>query len=101
MSVSTNTIGAMHYPIPPTHEINKILQFSVFLDLDMTSLISSVQVVRIGLQQCCLFKQFGVQVEPMFMPEGIKPASSILQKNVAEMFRDFQDWMIVIFVIIR
>jgi hypothetical protein len=37
------------------------------------------------------------QFEPMFLPEGVKPASQILQRVVRDMFSDYLDWMIVIF----
>lgn len=37
------------------------------------------------------------QFEPMFMPEGVSPASAILQEIVAKLFYDFLDWTIAIF----
>jgi hypothetical protein len=37
------------------------------------------------------------QVQPRFMPEGIGPASGILQSIVASLFEDFGDFVIAIF----
>jgi phospholipid-translocating ATPase len=37
------------------------------------------------------------QFEPIFLPEGIPPASQILQRTVIEIFHEFLEWMIVIF----
>ena len=34
---------------------------------------------------------------PMFLPEGVGPASGILQSIVRRVFADFEDWIIVIF----
>ena len=37
------------------------------------------------------------QFEPLFLPEGVPPASGILQKAMSEIFADFEAWTIVIF----
>ena len=37
------------------------------------------------------------QFRPLFLPEGVSPASGILQRIVSEIFADFEDWTIVIF----
>jgi hypothetical protein len=37
------------------------------------------------------------QYAPKFLPEGVGPASFILQQAVNEIYRDFDEWMIVIF----
>ena len=34
---------------------------------------------------------------PKFLPEGVGPASVILQSTVRRIFTDFTDWIIVIF----
>jgi hypothetical protein len=34
---------------------------------------------------------------PRFLPEGVGPASGILQRLVRDIFADFDDWMVVIF----
>ena len=36
-------------------------------------------------------------VRPRFMPEGISPASMLLQRTVLSAFADFDEWMIAIF----
>ena len=37
------------------------------------------------------------QVEPLFLPEGVGPASFILQETMNRIFSDFGDWCIFIF----
>eukprot|EP01034_Spumella_vulgaris_P043724 gene43724-54330_t len=37
------------------------------------------------------------QFQPRFMPEGVGPASHILQSTVTAIFADFEDWTIVLF----
>jgi hypothetical protein len=36
-------------------------------------------------------------VRPKFLPEGVGPASGLLQKIVSEIFDEFKEWTIVIF----
>ena len=37
------------------------------------------------------------QVRPLFLPEGVGPASFILQKHLSSIFKIFEDWSIVLF----
>jgi hypothetical protein len=86
-----------HYPIPHVqHSLDKIITFSVFVDLDLVNsfhqfLLGETTSARLSVQT-----PWG-QVQPKFMPEGIGPASGILQKHMSEIFADFDDWSIVIF----
>lgn len=86
-----------HYPIPNVqHELQKIQKYKVFLDLDWansfhqfplhpeTSALLSIQTV------------WG-QYQPKFLPEGVAPASFVLQKAVREIFAPYDEWTIAIF----
>ena len=84
-------------PIPiVSHELIKASEFKYYVDLDMSN----------SFHQIPLDKEFSdllsVQtpwklVRPRFLPEGVGPASGLLQNLVREIFADFADWTIVIF----
>jgi hypothetical protein len=86
-----------HQPIPEVRkELDKIDGHKIFCDLDMsnafhnlllhgeTSALLSIQCPR-------------EQLEPVFLPEGVSPASGALMTVVNDIFHDCQDFMIVIF----
>ena len=86
-----------HYPIPNVqHELEKIRRFNIFLDIDMTNSFHQIKLAELTSNRLSVQTPWG-QVRPLFMPEGIGPASGVLQSIVAEIFADFSDWSIVIF----
>jgi len=86
-----------HYPIPKVvHALEKAAGFKVFLDIDMTN---SFHQIKLGTRTSNILSvqtPWGL-VRPLYMPEGIGPASGILQRTVMEIFDDYQDFMINIF----
>jgi hypothetical protein len=90
-------IASGHHPIPDVRRsIDKIMGFRYFLDLDMAN---SFHQFRLGKKTASLLSvqtPWG-QVEPMFIPEGVPPASGILQQTMEAVFTGFEDWMIVLF----
>jgi len=86
-----------HYPIPKVqHALEKAAGFKVFLDIDMTN---SFHQIRLGDKTSNILSvqtPWGL-VRPLFLPEGVGPASGILQRTVMEVFGDYQDFMITIF----
>ena len=86
-----------HYPIPKVvHALEKAAGYKVFLDIDMTN---SFHQIRLGAKTSNILSvqtPWGL-VRPVYMPEGIGPASGILQRTVMDIFNDFQDFMINIF----
>lgn len=90
-------IATGHHPIPDVRRsIDKIMGFRYFLDLDMAN---SFHQFRLGKKTASLLSvqtPWG-QVEPMFIPEGVPPASGILQQTMEAVFAGFEDWMIVLF----
>jgi hypothetical protein len=89
------TVG--HYPIPNVkHSLEKLCRFSVFADLDWTNAYHQVPLAPETSKLLSIQTPWG-QVEPIFMPEGIGPASGILQKIVSDIFGDFDDFTIAIF----
>jgi len=85
-----------HYPIPHVQRsLEKITKFKIFLDFD---LVNAFHQIRLALETSMLLSvqtPWG-QVHPLFMPEGIGPASGILQALISEIFSDL-DWVIAIF----
>lgn len=88
-----------HYPIPHIQRIlEKISKFKVFLDMDMANSFHQIYISAATSSKLSIQTPWG-QVEPIFMPEGIGPASGVLQKTVVEIFIDSEteEWMIAIF----
>jgi hypothetical protein len=86
-----------HVKIPEVmKELEKIIRFKIFLDFDLTN---AFHQIRLHPETSALLSVQTVwgQVQPLFMPEGISPASGVLQQVVSEIFKDFSDWAIVIF----
>jgi hypothetical protein len=89
------TVG--HFPMPRVqHELEKIKQFSVFADLDWTNAYHQLRLDAETSRKLSVVV-FGEQVEPVFMPEGVGPASGILQKVVSDLFGDFEKFTIAIY----
>ncbi len=84
-------------PIPNVlHQLTKMVQFKIYLDLDWAN---AFHQVRLGERTSNILSLQTVWelVRPRFMPEGIGPASGILQAIVASLFSDFDEWIIAIF----
>ena len=79
------------------HELEKFRGWKYFIDIDM---IHSFRQFRLGDftsgYLSITTKKFGV-LRPCFMPEGVVPATAVLQTYVREIFADFSDWIVNIF----
>ena len=85
-----------HYPIPKIiHRIQTLIQFNIFLDIDMKNAFHQIKLGPITSEYLSIQTIWG-QVAPIFLQEGVGPASGVLQKTVVDIFRDFE-WMIVVF----
>ena len=86
-----------HFPIPHVqHNLGKIIKYKVFLDFDMVNSFHQIPLHPETSELLSVQTPWG-QVRPLFIPEGIPPASGELQKIVTEIFADFSDWSIAIF----
>jgi hypothetical protein len=87
-----------HYGYIPNvqHALEKISGFSLFADLDMTNSFHQFLLALLTRQRLSVQTPWG-QFQPKFLPEGVSPASIILQDAVREIFQDFDPWMIYIF----
>lgn len=88
---------AGHQTIPNVqHALHKIAGFKLFADLDMTNsyhqnLLGPVTAAKLSIQT-----PWG-QFEPIFLPEGVAPASGLLQSRVELIFAGMEEWTVVIF----
>ena len=92
-------IAIPQHPIPVVaHELAKAAQFKVFVDLDMTNSFHQIPLSEEASKLLSVQTPWGL-VRPKFLPEGVGPASGLLQSIVREIFNfeDFEKWTIVIF----
>jgi len=86
-----------HEHIPHVqHELAKLKGQKYYIDLDM---INSFHQFRLGLKtsdNLSVITPWG-SFRPVFMPEGVSPATGVLQGHMREIFKDFEDWAVVIF----
>ena len=86
-----------HQLIPTVkHQIERILRYNVFVDIDMVNAFHQIKLAEETSKTLSVVTPWG-QFEPLFLPEGVTPASGILQELVSSIFDDFQEWMICIF----
>ena len=86
-----------HYTIPNVqHSIARAAGFSMWADLDMANSFHQIPVDYETSMNLSIQTPWGL-VRPLFLPEGVAPASGILQTIMSGIFTDFLDWMIVIF----
>ena len=86
-----------NYTIPNVkHELDKIINFPYYLDIDLTNAFHQIPLDEETSEKLSIQTPWG-QFAPNFMPEGIAPATGVLQEVVREIFADFSDWAIVIF----
>ena len=86
-----------NYTIPNVkHELSKIINFPLYLDIDLTNAFHQILLDPDTASKLSIQTPWG-QYEPRFMPEGIAPATGVLQETVKTIFKDIEDWAIVIF----
>ena len=84
-------------PIPiPVHELQKAAKFHVFVDIDMANSFHQIPLSPEFSDLLSVKTPWGL-VRPKFLPEGVGPASGLLQDIVRTIFHDFEDWTVVIF----
>lgn len=84
-------------PIPIVkHELTKASKFKVFVDLDMANSFHQIPLSKEFSDLLSVRTPWGL-VRPRFLPEGVGPASGLLQHIVRDIFSSFEEWTIVIF----
>ena len=84
-------------PIPHVQQsLSKAAGWKIFIDLDMTNSFHQIPIDNFSSNLLSVSTPWGL-FRPKFLPEGVGPASGILQSIVRRVFSDFDDWTIVIF----
>ena len=90
-------ISIPQQPIPIVqHELVKAAKFKVYVDLDMANSFHQIPLSEEFSNLLSVQTPWGL-VRPKFLPEGVGPASGLLQHLVREIFKPFEAWTIVIF----
>jgi hypothetical protein len=78
-------------PIPIVqHELTKAAKFKIFVDLDMANSFHQIPISQRFSELLSVQTPWGL-VRPKFLPEGVGPASGLLQNLVREIFKDFDE----------
>ncbi len=78
------------------YELIKAAQFKVYVDLDMANSFHQIPLSEEFSKLLSVKTPWGL-FRPKFLPEGVGPASGLLQNIVRDIFSDFLEWTIVIF----
>ena len=78
------------------HEIERLRSFKYWADVDCANAFHQHKLAPYTRQRLAVTTPWGLK-EPLFLPEGVGPASGVLQKRMEEIFSDFKEWMLVIF----
>lgn len=68
----------------------------MYIDLDLCNSFHQIPLGELTSLILSIVTPWG-SFRPLFMPEGVGPASFILQKIMDDIFPDFKDWLVVIF----
>jgi len=96
--VKTNSFIETHHGFIPVveYELHKIKGFTYFLDIDMTNAFHQMKLAEKTSERLSVVTPWG-QFRPLFMPEGVAPASILLQDVMRSIFSDFSEWAVIIF----
>ena len=84
-------------PIPHVkNELDKIAGFPIFVDLDLTNSFHQFKLSPESSEILSVQTPWGL-VKPLFLPEGVGPASGYLQKAMRTIFNEYSHWTVVIF----
>lgn len=90
-------IKTIHHPIKHVkHEIDNIQKFRYFVNADLTNSFHQIPLHPDSREILSIVTPFG-QLQPRFLPEGVSPASNVLQMYMDKIFADYSEWLLVIF----
>ena len=78
------------------HSLEKICKFKYFVDIDLVNAYHQFRLGDITSNFLSVITPWG-QVKPKFLPEGVAPATDVMQNSMLKIFGEFDDWSIVIF----
>ena len=94
--MNQNIVAGNYYIPHVQHELERAAGFEYFIDLDLTNAFHQIALGKSTSEKLSVATPFGLK-RPIYMPEGITPASGILQRTVMNIFSDFADWTIALF----
>ena len=77
------------------HELEKAIKYTIFFDLDAANAFHQILIGAITRARLSVQTPWG-HFQPRFLPEGVGPASGLLQRYVSEIFAECEEWLIVI-----
>ncbi len=84
-------------PIPAAlQSLQKISNFKIFIDVDITNAFHQIKLGPITSKMLSIITPEGTY-KPLFLLEGTTPATGILHQTIVDIFRDFEEWTIVLF----
>ena len=85
------------YPIPHVfHSLEKISKYKVFLDFDLTNGFHQFPLDEATSRMLSIQTPWG-QYQPRFLPEGVPVGSFVLQEAMYNIFKEFEEFCIIIF----
>jgi hypothetical protein len=87
---------AQYYIPHVMKELEMAAGYSYFIDLDLTNAFHQIVLSKETNEILSVTTPWGLK-RPVFLPEGVAPASGILQRMVMALFEDFSDWMVRLF----
>lgn len=101
----TTYLSVPKYPLPHVRDSLNFIKagygddrggFKVFFDLDMTNSFHQIRIDTASSEYLSIVTPWG-QFRPVFLPEGIAPATAILQQVVDAVFRNERDCTLAIY----
>lgn len=78
------------------HSLEKIIRFTYFVDIDLVNAYHQFKLGPLTSELLSIITPWG-QVRPKFLPEGVSPATDIIQSCMQKMFGDFEEWSIILY----
>ena len=78
------------------HELEKMSRFCLFTEADMTNSFHQFLLALKTSLLLALTTMWGIY-RPLFLPEGVKPASFILMNTMRRIFKEYEEWTVIMF----
>ena len=76
--------------------LKQLSGFKYYIDIDLTNAFHQIRLDKATSEKLSILTPHGL-LRPKFLPEGVAPASAILQRYMTTIFKDFADHTFVIF----
>ncbi|MEY4860558.1 MAG: hypothetical protein RL059_257 [Bacteroidota bacterium] len=86
-----------HCHIPHVrHTLEKLCRFTYFVDIDLTNAYHQIPLGPVTSNYLSVITPWDC-VRPLFLPEGVAPATDVLQTIMHDIFGGYEEWLIVIY----